>query len=64
MLQVLSDGTYRGLHQQLLRPPNRRALKNGDPCLSALAEHAINHHQYIAWENMTVVDAVPHMYRC
>ena len=37
----------------------KRALTNGDPCMSALAEHAINHHHDIAWE---VVDADPHMY--
>ena len=39
------------------------ALTNGDPCMSALAEHAINHHHDIAWEDAIVVDADPHMYR-
>ena len=42
---------------------HKRALTNGDPCMSALAEHAINHHHDIAWEDATVVDADPHMYR-
>ena len=42
---------------------HRRALTNGDPCVSALAQHAINHHHEIAWEDAIVVDADPHMYR-
>ena len=42
---------------------HRRALTNGDPCMSALAEHAINNHHDIAWEDAIVVDADPHMYR-
>ena len=39
---------------------HKRALTNGDPCMSALAEHAINHQHDIAWEDATVVDADPH----
>ena len=30
--------------------------------MSTLAEHAINHHYDIAWEDAIVVDADPHMY--
>ena len=52
--------TGRTLHLRIKE--HRRALTNGDPCMSALAEHAINHHHNIAWEDVTVVDADPHMY--
>ena len=48
---------------QLRIKKHRRALTNGDPCMSALAEHAINNHYNIAWEDTIVVDADPHMYR-
>ena len=48
---------------QLRIKEHRRALTNGDPCMSALAEHAINNHHDIAWEDAIVVDADPHMYR-
>ena len=48
---------------QLRIKEHRRALTNGDPCMSTLAEHAINHHNNIAWEDAIVVDADPHMYR-
>ena len=44
---------------QLRIKEHRRALTNGDPCMSALAEHAINHHHDIAWEDAIVVDADP-----
>ena len=47
---------------QLRIKEHRRALTNGDPCMSALAEHAINNHHNIAWEDAIVVDADPHMY--
>ena len=47
---------------QLRIKEHRRALTNSDPCISALAEHAINHHHDIAWEDAIVVDADPHMY--
>ena len=50
-------------HFKLGLKKHKRALTNGDPCMSALAEHAINHHHDIAWEDVTVVDADPHMYR-
>ena len=46
---------------QLRIKEHRRALTNGDPCMSALAGHAINHRHNIAWENVIVVDADPHM---
>ena len=42
---------------------HKRALTNGDPCMSTLAEHAINHHHDISWEDAIVVDADLHMYR-
>ena len=32
--------------------------------MSTLAEHAINQHHDIAWEDAIVVDADPYMYRC
>ena len=41
---------------------HKRALTNGDPWMSALAEHAMNHQHDIAWEDATVVDTDPHMY--
>ena len=37
---------------QLKIKEHKRALTNGDPCMSALAEHAINHHHDIAWEDV------------
>ena len=52
-----------GCTMQLRIKEHRRALTNGDPCMSALAEHAINNHHDIAWEDAIVVDADPHMYR-
>ena len=55
--------TGRTLQLQLRIKEHRRALTNGDPCMSALAEHAINNHHNIAWEDAIVVDADPHMYR-
>ena len=63
---VPCDMSYVGETGQTLQlriKEHRRALTNGDPCMSALAEHAINHHHNIAWEDATVVDADPHMYR-
>ena len=49
---------------QLRMKENKRALANGDPWLSTLAEHAMNHQHDIAWKDATVADADPHMYRC
>ena len=43
---------------------HKRALANGDPWLSTLAERAMNHQHNIAWKDATVADADPHMYRC
>ena len=51
-----------GCTMQLRIKEHGRALTNGDRCMSALGEHAINHHHDIAWEDATVVDADPHMY--
>ena len=48
---------------QIRNKEHKRTLTNGDPCMSALAEKAINHHHNIALEDATVVDADPHMYR-
>ena len=49
---------------QLRIKEHRRALTSDDPCMSTLAEHAINYYHDIAWEDVIVVDADPHMYRC
>ena len=45
---------------QLRIKEHRKALTNGDPCMSALAEHAMDHHHDIAWEDVIAVDADPH----
>ena len=34
---------------------------NGDPKMSALAEHAMNHQHDIAWEDATFVGTKPRM---
>ena len=47
-----------GCTMQLRIKEHRRALTNSDRCMSALGEHAMNHHD-IAWEDATVVDADP-----
>ena len=66
LIIILCDMSYVGETGRTLQiriKEHKRALTNGDPCMSALAEHAINHHHNIAWEDATVVDADPHMYR-
>ena len=47
---------------QLRMKEHKRALANGDPWLSTLAERAMNHQHDIAWKDATVADADPHMY--
>ena len=41
---------------------HKGVLMNGDPWMSALAEHAMNHQHDIASEDATVVDTDSHMY--
>ena len=56
------DMTYVGETGQTLDlrlREHKRALINGEPWTSAIAEHVINHRHDVAWEGPAVVDSNP-----
>ena len=53
---ILSNGYRTGFIS------HKRALTNGDPWMSTLAEHAMNHQHDMVWEDLTVVNTDSHMY--